>query len=324
MVIFNSYVELPEGIWLWPLRLLDLRRQDYVAGIAAVQVWPYNFFRQTSQKTSKKHGVWCRVYKNPPQKPFLICFGRGNRDNSVFNGHIICKLVIFHCQRQARVRERVWRVAARWLNCTANRSTFLYMGQSWIVDFCLKIINLQVLLVNWTDLPRWIHSTQLNLCCSLWIIATRGWTCVFSPSNLPASLGVLGGFSCSFDEIIVLPPVFWDPGVLRRPKRKATSTTMREFRASWVGLVQVALRLDPTIWYTTTRCFRGSQKNAARQTHFATLCSVADVRWQQCYWFPSGFEPSHQSTTGSQNNRWLNNHYRLPKQPSAEATWRDK
>ena len=209
-----------DGSFCW-IRLVEFRKE-----------WcDHTFF--FAKQVKKDHGVWCRVYnvyKNPPQKPFLICFGHGNWDNSVFNGHIICKLVIFHCQRQARVRERVWRVVARWLNCTANRSTFLHMGQSWIVDFCLKMINLQVLLVNWTDLPRWIHSTQLNLCCSLWIIATRGWTCAFSPSNLPTNLGVLGGFPCSFDEIIVLPPVFWDPGVLRRPKRKATSTTMREFR----------------------------------------------------------------------------------------------
>lgn len=56
--------------------------------------------------------------------------------------------------------------------------------------------------------------------------------------------------------------------------------------------------------------------------HSAVL--QTDVRWQQCYWFPRGFEPSHQSTTGSQNNRWLNSHWRDGDSPSAEATWSDK
>ena len=78
---------------------------------------------------------------------------------------------------------------------------------------------------------------------------------------------------------------FWDPGVLRRPKRKATSTTMREFRdglASFWGLPEIR---SPNLIHDHQVFFLGSSLKRMRREakpcwHSAVL--QTDVRWQQC------------------------------------------
>ena len=68
--------------------------------------------------------------------------------------------------------------------------------------------------------------------------------------------------------------------------------------------------------------FQGITKECCEANpRVATLCSVADVRWLPNVTGSQVVSSPVPPVNGSQNNRWLNNHYRLPKQPSAEATW---
>ena len=197
MVIFNSHVKLPEGIWLWPLRLLDLRRQDYVAGIAAVQAtgafvgldwWNsgrngviihFFFAKQDKKPWGLVSGLQTSTTKTIPNmgvsensvplNPMVLLiiipmkngYFIGNipnifRQTHMFlvmatgttlcltNGHIIYKLV-----KNSIANDKPGFLGEGLKSRgTMAELHFLHMGQSWIVDFCLKLINLQVLLVN--------------------------------------------------------------------------------------------------------------------------------------------------------------------------------